>query len=90
MYKNNPANAGGATPFLLPNQGYLFEAGMFAEGMTPIMLHNYDQFTIDFWVRRESIPPITNTAQNAFTFTLDRTVGGIYYLDFGIFIQDTT
>jgi hypothetical protein len=90
LYKNNPATAGGSTPFLLSNQGYLFEPGMFAVGLTPIMLQNYDQFTIDFWVRRESIPSASNTAQNAFTFTLDRVVGGVYYLDFGIYIQDTT
>lgn len=54
------------------------------------MLQNYDQFTLDFWVRRESIPPASNTAPNAFTFTIDRIVGGVYYLDFGIYIQDTT
>jgi len=82
--------AGGPTPFLISNQGYLFESGMFAQALTPIMLQNYDQFTIDFWVRRESIPSLTNTAPNAFTFTIDRTVTGVYYLDFGIFIQDTT
>jgi len=90
LYKNNPATAGGPTPFLLSNQGYLFEAGMIAVGSTPPMLHNYDQFTIDFWVRRESIPSASNVAPNAFTFTIDRTVGGIYYLDFGIYIQDST
>jgi hypothetical protein len=86
LYKNNPATAGGSTPFLLSNQGYLFEPNMFATVTTPPMLHNYDQFTIDFWVRRESIPSASNTAQNAFTFTIDRTVLGTYYLDFGIFI----
>lgn len=30
LYKNNPATAGGSTPFLISNQGYLFEAGMYA------------------------------------------------------------
>jgi hypothetical protein len=52
------------------------------------LLHNFPAITWDIWIRRESIPSGT-TGTNAFAFLIDRTVGGIYTLDFGIQISDT-
>lgn len=51
---------------------------MYAIGSLPIMLQNYNQFTIDMWVRRESVPPVSNTATNAFAFLIDKKVAGVY------------
>jgi hypothetical protein len=46
---------------------------MFASATLPILLHNYPQFTIDVWVRRESAMNAFNSAgTKAFSFLMDR------------------
>jgi hypothetical protein len=75
MYKGTPADAEPNEPFKLPAQGYLFEINMFSSATLPILLHNFPQFTIDVWVRRESNPNALNSAgTKAFSFLMDRMV----------------
>jgi hypothetical protein len=62
---------------------------MYASGALPILLHNYQGFTFDVWVRRESTPPPSVPGTNAIAFLIDKTVAGVYNLDFGIQISDT-
>lgn len=90
MYKGTPADAEPNEPFKLPAQGYLFEVNMFSSAALPILLHNYPQFTIDVWVRRESIPNAFNSAgTKAFSFLMDKMVSSIQYIDFGFEVSDT-
>jgi|LauGreDrversion4_2_1035121.scaffolds.fasta_scaffold72621_3 hypothetical protein len=75
MYKGTPADAEPNEPLKLPGQGYLFEINMFSSAALPILLHNYPQFTIDVWVRRESVPNAFNSAgTKAFSFLMDKMV----------------
>jgi hypothetical protein len=90
MYKGTPADAEPNEPFKLPAQGYLFEINMFSSAALPILLHNFPQFTIDVWVRRESNPNALNSAgTKAFSFLMDRMVGANQFIDFGFEISDT-
>ena len=77
LYRGTPADTEPNEPFKLPGQGYLFEKDMFAQSALPILLHNFPGFTIDVWVRRESIPnALNNMGTRAFGFFIDRIVSG--------------